>query len=240
MIPVLVTIASKPISSATARPWVRTETDRSQRARRRTGLLEPGHRLDVVVEDVGLGLDHGADVVLGRPLRSLMRTSMLVPGFSRRIWRIVSATIRAPPSGRSSRATMVTTTCLRPIWLRRLGDAPRLVPVGDRRAAGVDGAEAAVPRADAAEDHEGRRAERPALADVRAARLLADGVERLVAKDVLRVRVGASGTDADLQPLGPPPTRTGILGNRVARGEQAAIGLRAAGIHHLRRGCVAA
>ncbi len=38
---------------------------------------------------------------------------MLVPGFSRRIWRIVSATICAPPSARSSRATMVTTTCLR-------------------------------------------------------------------------------------------------------------------------------
>ena len=40
---------------------------------------------------------------------------MVVPGFSSRIWRIVSATMPAPPSGRSSRATMVTTTCFRPI-----------------------------------------------------------------------------------------------------------------------------
>ena len=48
---------------------------------------------------------------------------MLVPGFVRRIWRIVSATIPAPPSGRSSRATIVTTTCLSPIW--RVASATR-------------------------------------------------------------------------------------------------------------------
>ena len=63
MIPVFVTMSSKPISLATARPWVRTETDRSQRARRRTGPLEARDRLDVVVEDVRLRLDDGADVV---------------------------------------------------------------------------------------------------------------------------------------------------------------------------------
>ena len=40
---------------------------------------------------------------------------MLVPGLASRISRIVSATISAPPSGRSSRATMVITTCFRPI-----------------------------------------------------------------------------------------------------------------------------
>ena len=38
---------------------------------------------------------------------------MLVPGFSSRMRRIVSATTLAPPSGRSSRATIVITTCWR-------------------------------------------------------------------------------------------------------------------------------
>ncbi len=42
MIPVLVTMASKPISLATERPWVRTWTDRSHRARRRTGRWRRG------------------------------------------------------------------------------------------------------------------------------------------------------------------------------------------------------
>ena len=38
-----------------------------------------------------------------------------MPGLRSRIARIVSAKIGAPPSGRSSRATLVTTTCSRPI-----------------------------------------------------------------------------------------------------------------------------
>ena len=40
---------------------------------------------------------------------------MPMPGDVSRIWRIVSAKIPDPPSGRSSRATLVTTTCSRPI-----------------------------------------------------------------------------------------------------------------------------
>ncbi len=42
MIPVFVTMASKPISAAKARPWVSTETDRSHRARRLTGFWSRG------------------------------------------------------------------------------------------------------------------------------------------------------------------------------------------------------
>ena len=114
MIPVFVTMASNPISVATVRPWVRTLTLRSQRARRRTGFCRRG-----TVSTLWLRMSGCAVTTVrmssGRPLRSLMSTSMLVAGFSRRMRRIVSATMPAPPSGRSSRATIVMTTCLRPM-----------------------------------------------------------------------------------------------------------------------------
>src|SRR5207247_10409042 len=58
------------------------------------------------------------------------------------------------------------------------------------------GAEAAVPRAGVAEQHEGGGPVPPALTDVRAARLLADGVEAQLAHR--RHRLGA------LRPAGPP------------------------------------
>ena len=45
------------------------------------------------------------------PSKSGMSTSIPIPGLRSRIWRIVAAKIDAPPSGRSSRATEVTTTC---------------------------------------------------------------------------------------------------------------------------------
>jgi hypothetical protein len=61
--------------------------------------------------------------------------------------------------------------------LDRLGEPARLPGVeGQRRAAG-DRAVGAVPRAHVAHDEEGRRPVVPALADVGAVRLFADGVE---------------------------------------------------------------
>ena len=75
----------------------------------------------------------------------------------------------------SSRATAVTTTKRRPIAAAASATRARLVGVGRaERPRGGDVAEAAPARAAAAGDHEGGRAPRPALADVRAGRLLAD------------------------------------------------------------------
>jgi hypothetical protein len=48
------------------------------------------------------------------PSKSGISTSMPMPGLVSRIRVIVSAKMRAPPSGRSSRATEVTTTCSSP------------------------------------------------------------------------------------------------------------------------------
>ena len=58
-----------------------------------------------------------------------------------------------------------------------------------RRAAGRDRAEAAAARADVAEEHHGGGAFAPALADVRAARLFADGEEVELAERLLELVV---------------------------------------------------
>ena len=74
--------------------------------------------------------------------------------------------------------------------LGRLGDAQRLQRVGRCvRPAGVHVAVAARARAGVAEDLEGRRAAAPALGDVGAARLLADGVELQPVQELLHVEV---------------------------------------------------
>ena len=163
-----------------------------------------------------------------------MSTSMLVPGFSSADRADRLGDHRGPAVGQIVARDHGDDDVLQAHEPRGLGHAPRLVEIGDGRATGVDGAEAAVPGADAAEDHEGRGAERPALAEVRAARLLAHRVEGLVAEDVLRVRVRRTGADADLEPLRASPSRPGVLGNRVAGGQQPAVDLRSAGVHDLR------
>ena len=118
--------------------------------------------------------------------------------------RIVAAKWPAPRSGTSSRSTDVTTTCFSPIcaaaWASRSGSSGSGGVLG---LAGVDVAVAAGAGAGVAEDLEGRRAAAPALADVRAARLLADrvqarAVDQLADVEVARVRARR----AHLHPLG--------------------------------------
>ena len=78
----------------------------------------------------------------------------------------------------------------------------RLVLVGRLRRAVRDVAVAARARAGVAEDHERRGAVVPALADVRAVRFLADGVETEVAHQALEAEVVLGAGRADLQPVG--------------------------------------
>ena len=120
----------------------------------------------------------------------------------RAVARIVSAKMCAPPSGRSSRATLVTTTCSRPERADRLGDAARLVVVEPGRPAGLDGAEAAGAGARVAEDHDRGGALVPALPDVRAAGLLADRVEVQAAEQALQVVVVLAGRHPRPDPVG--------------------------------------
>ena len=86
--------------------------------------------------------------------------------------------------------------------LNRSGDAHRLQLVEDEGAPGLHGAEAAGAGAGVAEDHEGGGAGLPALAYVRAAGFLADGVKVLLAHQALEADVVVAAGEADLQPGG--------------------------------------
>src|SRR5258706_1712645 len=86
-----------------------------------------------------------------------------------------------------------------------LGEVPRLLGIRGERPAVRHVAERAASRADVAEDHEGRRALAEALGDVRAGGFLAHGVQLLPAQDVLdlvEARAGARGAHADPRRLG--------------------------------------
>src|SRR6201999_4197755 len=118
-----------------------------------------------------------------------------------------------------------------------VGDAERLERVVPARLAGLHVAEAAAAGADVAEDHESRRAALPALADVRAVGLLADGVEVVVADLLLQPPVVRAARRRDFQPrrlafalegdravglrgaagIGPGPGDVDALGRRGAR-----------------------
>ena len=137
------------------------------------GPLQPGHRLQVVVEDVGPGPDRSWRRACSSPLQSGTRTSTAVPGQRRRMASMVATKPAAPPSSRSSRATAVTTAWARPS--RSTASATRSGSSGSMGSGmtGVDQAEPAGPGAPLPVDHEGGRAVGPALEDVRAAGLLA-------------------------------------------------------------------
>jgi hypothetical protein len=86
----------------------------------------------------------------------------------------------------------------------RLGHPAGLLGVERERPAGVDQAEAAGPGAAVAQDHEGGGAVGPALVDVGAAGLLADGVQLQAPHEVLELAVLAAQPGLDPHPLGTP------------------------------------
>ena len=145
--------------------------------------IQARHGLGVVIEHVGLARRARSRSALASPWKSGISTSMRQSGSARLMSRMVSAKMPAPPSGRSSRSTEVITAYFRPIVCDRFADAAGSSMSSVARLAVRHRAVGAGARADVAEDHEGRRAVVPALADVGAARVLADGVELQVAHD---------------------------------------------------------
>src|SRR5512138_3548860 len=114
----------------------------------------------------------------GSPWKSGVSTSTRSPGilFS---CTMASAKCAAPPSGTSSRST--------------------LVAIERRRVRGrLHVTEAAAARAHVAHEHHGGGAASPALADVRAARLLADRVEGQAAERLLDLLVALAPRHRDL------------------------------------------
>ena len=116
--------------------------------------------------------------------------------------RIVAAQCAAPPSGRSSRSTQVMTVCRRP-------SSPSIVATcsgssgsgGSGRPVGHV-AELAGARADAAQDHDGQRLAVPALADVRAGRALADGVQPQLGDALLEIEEDLAARHLHPDPVG--------------------------------------
>ena len=161
--------------------------------------------LDVVVEDLGAGREHGAQRLLldaeevGRQHLDA-RVGQLRLDRADRGGEVAGAAVGdvVAVDGRDDDVLQ--------LHLRGgLADPERLERV--RRVlglAGVDVAVAAGARARVAEDLEGRGAAPPALGDVRAARLLADGVQREPVQQLLDVEVASVGARrANLHPLGP-------------------------------------
>ena len=106
----------------------------------------------------------------------------------------------------------------------RLGDAARLVIVEPGRAARLDVAEAAGAGAGVAQDHDRGGALVPALPDVRAVGLLADGVEVQAAEQPLEVVVVLARRQLRLDPVGVAPQRRRAVGRREADEPAAAHG----------------
>ena len=134
--------------------------------------------------------------------KSGVSTSMVVRGQRSRMARMVSAKCCAPPSARSSRSTEVTTTCARPKLGGRLADMRGLVRVERARQTGLHVAEGAGARAGVAHDHEGGVLLLPALADIRAAGLLAHRDQAVVAHDLVRVDIAGRHRRLDADPVG--------------------------------------
>ena len=111
---------------------------------------------------------------------------MRVPGQRSRIASTQRATWAMPPSARSSRATIVSTAWARPMPGDGFGDASGLVVGRRQRLAGVDEAEPAGAGAALAEHHERGGAVGPAIAEVRAAGLLAHGDQPEIAHRLLQ------------------------------------------------------
>ena len=134
------------------------------------------HGLEVVVEDVG----RRAHDDLGRSLLAQeVGRQDLDRGFGERarIAWITSAKCWAPPSGRSSRSTEVITTCSRPSFSTALATFSGSARIERLRQPRLHVAERARPGAGVAHDHEGGVLLLPALADIGATGLLADGDE---------------------------------------------------------------
>ena len=179
-------------------------------------LLEPPDGLEVVVEDVGPGVHHGAQRGVGavevgdedldaHPGRGLAHPADRLGEDARAaVGQVVAGdagdhhVLQAEPAD-------------------RLGDASRLVVVEPGRLAGLDRAEAAGPGAGVAQDHDRGGALVPALPDVRAVGLLADRVEREAAQEPLQLVVVLARRQPGPDPVGVTAEGRRAVGGRLAR-----------------------
>ncbi len=148
------------------------------------GWIKPRHGLEIVVEHVRPCGDHGLDrSVLAHEVRSqhfdrgLGRRLMQSGDHRREVPCSTIAKIVPVDRGHHDMAEAEPT--------HGFGDVARLVRIEGTRLAGGDVAEGTGARAGVAHDHEGGVLVLPALADIRASRLLAYGGEAILAHQPL-------------------------------------------------------
>ena len=166
---------------------------------RPNGGVHPAHRLEVVRQDLRPGVDDP-------PQRVGVAAEVAHQRFDRRIGAgLVHPLDGLGPDGGSAVGQIVAIDAgdhdvLEPHERHRLGDPARLVWIGWLGPAGLDVAEAAGARACVAEDHDRGRAPRPALAEIGAGGLLADGVQRVLVDDPPKPLVGGAARHAGADP----------------------------------------
>ena len=123
-------------------------------------------------------------------------------GVSRRSASITLTNCDAPPSGRSSRSTEVTTICSRPSLAAAIATCSGSSGSTSARHAGLDVAEGAGPGAGVAQDHHRRMLLGPAFADVRAGRFLAHRRKVELAHQPARLVIAFADRRLDPDPVG--------------------------------------
>ena len=171
-------------------------------------LLQPRHRLDVVIQDVRPGRHHRSE-----------RRFLAVEIGDQHLHAHARAGDSQPADrlGEDARPAVVQVVAshardddvVQVQLLQRLRDPARLIEVVDERLAGLHGAEPAGTGTRVAEDHHGRGPLVPTLAHIRAVRFLADGVERQPVKEPPNILIGFSRRHPSLDPLGVPARRLG-------------------------------
>src|SRR5215213_4816772 len=162
--------------------------------------IQPRHRLDVVVEHVRALRDHPCE-------RHLLAAEV-------RRQHLDLAARRHPPdradhadegAGAEVGQVVAVHACdhgmPQPHLAHRLGHAQRLERIMVSRLAGLDVAEPAAARAGVAEDHERGGAAFPAIADVRAGRLLANRVQPFALDHPAQLTVARASRRRPLEPL---------------------------------------
>src|SRR5262245_39654862 len=173
--------------------------------------VDPADRLEVVVDDVGLGVDdHLERGPVALEVRDQDFDGHLGAGFAR-------ADDGLGPDGRAPVLELVAVDArdhhvLEAHERKALRHAPRLVLVPRPRPAGLDVAKPAGAGAGVAQYHDGGHATGPALAHVRAAGLLADRVELVLVHDAAEALVARAPGH-----LGPQPRGLALDGERVLR-----------------------
>jgi hypothetical protein len=163
--------------------------------------IEPRHRFDVVVQDVGPGLKHDAQ-------RRLLALEVWNQDFD--------LALRAFGVDRPDRFRKVSRAKVRQViainrghhhvrqrhGVHRVREFAGLVRVQGQRRAVIDVAVRAGPRTRIAHDHECGRAMMPALADIRAVRFFTDGVQAQVSHQAFDPNVVLGPRRPHLQPIG--------------------------------------